>query len=442
MSKSNNTQSNQGTDRRQFMASTSIAAAGIALGASKIVGAAHPFGDETIRIGLIGCGGRGTQAVTQALRTSDKVKLVAVGDAFRNRLDGCLNDRSVQELSSQIDIPEERKFVGFDAYQKVIDSDVDLVILATPPGFRPIHFEAAVKADKHVFMEKPVAVDGPGIRRVLAAAELSKAKGLGVGVGLQRRHDPLYIEAIQRIQDGELGDIPLTRVYWNGAGVWVMPRKDDETEMTYQMRNWYYFNWLCGDHIVEQHIHNLDVSNWLKDMLPTQAQGMGGREVRTGNDYGQIFDHHMVEFTYPDGSTMLSCCRHIGGCWSQVAEYADGTKGTSQVGSGRFAGRDGKPTWRYKGPRVNPYQQEHDDLFASIRSGSPINEAEYGATSTMTAILGRMATYSGKVVTWKEATESQIDLSPAEYSWDATPPVVPDSNGNYPVPVPGKTVVV
>ncbi|MCO6043763.1 Gfo/Idh/MocA family oxidoreductase [Aeoliella sp. ICT_H6.2] len=447
MSKPNNTQSNQGTDRRRFMATSSLAAAGIALGTSKIVGAAHPFGDDTIRIGLIGCGGRGSQAVGQALSTSDNVKLVAVADAFRDRIDGgesgCLNKRDVTRHGDKVDVPEERRFVGFDAYQKVLDlDDVDLVILATPPGFRPIHFEAAVNADKHVFMEKPVAVDAPGIRRVLAAAELSKAKGLGVGVGLQRRHDPLYIETIKRIQDGELGDIGLTRVYWNGGGVWVKGRESDETEMRYQMRNWYYFNWLCGDHIVEQHIHNLDVSNWLKDMLPTKAQGMGGREVRTGKDYGQIFDHHMVEFTYPDGSTMLSCCRHIPGCWSQVSEFADGTKGTSHVGSGKLVGRDGKPLNRYKGPRVNPYQQEHDDLFASIRSGSPLNEAEYGATSTMTAILGRLATYSGKVVSWDEATASKIDLSPDEYSWDATPPVVPDSNGNYPVPEPGKSVVV
>ncbi|WP_425400515.1 Gfo/Idh/MocA family protein [Aeoliella sp.] len=442
MSKPNSTPANSGTDRRKFMAGTSLAAAGLALGASKIVGAAHPFGDETIRIGLIGTGGRGTQAVTQALRTSENVKLVAVADAFRNRIDGCMNDRSLKELSAQVDVPEERKFVGFDAYQKVIDSDVDMVLLTTPPGFRPMHFEAAVKAGKHVFMEKPVAVDAPGIRKVLAAAELSKAKGLGVGVGLQRRHDPLYIETVQRIQDGELGDIGLTRVYWNGAGVWVKGRESNETEMQYQMRNWYYFTWICGDHIVEQHIHNLDVSNWVKDMVPAKAQGMGGREVRTGKDYGQIFDHHMVEFTYPDGSTMLSCCRHIGGCWNQVEEYVHGPKGSSHVGRGQLTGTDGKTNWRYKGRRVNPYQQEHDDLFASIRSGNPINEAEYGATSTMTSILGRMATYSGKVVTWEDATNSQIDLSPAEYSWDATPPVVPDSTGNYPIPVPGKTVVV
>ena len=434
--------SSTGQDRRTFLATTSLAAAGVALGTSGIVNAAHPFGDDVIKIGLIGCGGRGTQAAGQALSTSDNVKLVAAGDAFRDRLEGSLNSREIAGHGDRAKVPEENRFVGFDAYQKVIDSDVDLVILTTPPGFRPIHFEAAVKAGKHVFMEKPVAVDGPGIRRVLEAAKLSKEKGLGVGVGLQRRHDPRYMATVQQIQDGVIGDIGLTRVYWNGGGVWVNPRQADQTEMTYQMRNWYYFTWICGDHIVEQHIHNLDVSNWLKGMLPEKAQGMGGRQVRTGKEYGQIFDHHMVEYTYPDGSTMLSCCRHIPDCWSQVSEFAEGTTGSSNVGSGKLVGKDGKPLYRYKGKSVNPYQQEHDDLFASLRSGNPINEAEYGAHSTMTAILGRMATYSGKVVTWEEGLNSEIDLSPAEYAWEAAPPVLPDAEGYYPVPVPGKTQVV
>ncbi|MGI9455765.1 MAG: Gfo/Idh/MocA family protein [Aeoliella sp.] len=430
-------------NRRQFLAEGSLAIAGAAIVTSgSIANAAHPFGDDTIKIGLIGAGGRGTQAAYQALSTEGNVKLIAVGDAFRDRIDGCLGDRTLQERGDRIDVPEERKFAGFDAYQKVIDSGVDLVILTTPPGFRPIHFEAAVIAGKHVFMEKPVAVDAPGIRRVLAAAEVAKAKELGVGVGLQRRHDASYIETVKQIQEGALGDIGLTRVYWNGGGVWTKPRTPEQSEMEYQMRNWYYFNWLCGDHICEQHIHNIDVSNWLKKMTPTKAEGMGGREVRKGKDHGQIFDHHMVEFTYPDGSTMLSCCRHQPGCWSQVAEFCHGTKGSSKIGSGRLVGKDGEQFWRFRGKGKNPYQQEHDDLFASIRNGTPLNEAEYGATSTMTAILGRMATYSGKVVTWDEATNSDINLAPAEYAWEATPPVVPDGSGSYPVPVPGKTVVV
>ncbi len=433
--------------RRKFLAEGSVAVAGVALATSGgVVNAAHPFGDDTIKIGLVGCGGRGTQAVFQALSTEGSVKLVAVGDAFRDRIDRCLDNRDVQSRGDRIDVPEERKFVGFDAYQQVIDSGVDLVILTTPPGFRPIHFEAAVNAGKHVFMEKPVAVDAPGIRQVLAAAEVAKAKGLGVGVGLQRRHDAQYIETVQRIQEGALGPIGLTRVYWNGGGVWTKPRTPEQSEMEYQMRNWYYFNWLCGDHIAEQHIHNLDVSNWIKDMTPVQAQGMGGREVRKGKDHGQIFDHHMVEFTYPDGSTMLSSCRHQPGCWSQVAEFCHGTKGSAKVGSGRLQDSNGKEIWKFRGKSKNPYQQEHDDLFASIRKGSPLNEAEYGATSTMTAILGRMATYSGKVVKWDEATASSMassmSLAPTEYAFNATPPVVPDASGAYPVPVPGKTVVV
>jgi myo-inositol 2-dehydrogenase / D-chiro-inositol 1-dehydrogenase len=312
-----------------------------------------------------------------------------------------------------------------------------MVILATPPGFRPIHFEEAVKQGKHVFMEKPVAVDAPGVRKVLETARIAKEKGLGVGVGLQRHHQNHYVETIKRLQDGAIGDILLTRVYWNGAGVWTRARKPDQTEMEYQMRNWYYFNWLCGDHICEQHIHNLDVSNWLKDAHPVSANGMGGREVRTGKEHGQIFDHHFVEFTYEDGSTMMSQCRHIEGCWSQVDEFCTGSKGSSHIGGGRIQMADGS-TWRHQGENPNPYQQEHDHLFAAIRKGEPYSEAEYGATSTMTSILGRMATYSGKVITWDEAINSEKDLSPQDYSFDATPPVVPDSDGNYPVPVPGK----
>src|SRR5690606_5072285 len=260
------------------------------------------------KVGLIGCGGRGSQAAEQALSTEGKVKLVAIADAFRNRIDLAMNRREWQRLGDKIDVPEERKFVGFDAYKRVLETDCDLVILATPPGFRPIHFEAAVNAGKHVFMEKPVAVDAPGVRKVLEAAKVAKEKKLGVGVGLQRRHEKHYIETIDRIHNGEIGDVILTRVFWNNDGVWVNPRQSGQTEMEYQMRNWYYFNWICGDHIVEQHIHNLDVSNWVKNMLPAKARGTGGREVRKGIDHGQIYDHHFVEYTYPDGTTMMSMC--------------------------------------------------------------------------------------------------------------------------------------
>ncbi len=446
--------------RREFVkASSALIAGGAALATGvNITRAAHIAGDEEIKVALIGCGGRGTAAAAQALSTEGKVTLWAMADAFEEKIAGSLrrirggvaeryDSQEMGPLKDRVKVTPERQFSGFDAYQKAIDSGVDLVILATPPGFRPIHFEAAIAAGKHVFMEKPVAVDSPGIRKVLAAGKLADEKGLAVGVGLQRHHQAGYIETIKRLQDGAIGDIPLTRVYWNSGGVWVRSRADfydayghEPNEMEYQMNNWYYFNWLCGDHILEQHIHNIDVSNWLKDAHPIKANGMGGREVRTGKDHGQIFDHHFVEFTYADGSTMLSQCRHIGGCDSLVTEFATGTQGKAHIGGYNITMPDGD--WQYAGPKDDPYQVEHDDLFAAIRKGDHYNEVEYGAHSTMTAILGRMATYSGKNVTWDEAINSQIDLSPAKYDFAADPPVMPDEEGKYPVAVPGETKVV
>lgn len=422
--------------RRSFLkTSTAAVVGGSLVGSLGVARSAHAGSDETIKIGLVGCGGRGTGAIRDAMSTDHKVKLVAMGDAFEERLDGSLkNIQKEGNFSAKIDVPKDRQFVGFDAYQKVLEADIDLVILATPPGFRPIHFAAAVDAGKHIFMEKPVAVDAPGVRAVLEAAKKAKEKGLGVGVGLQRHHQAGYIETIQRLQDGAIGDIICTRAYWNNPGVWVHPRKPGETDMQYQMRNWYYFNWLCGDHIVEQHIHNLDVINWLKNGHPVKAQGMGGRQVRTGEDYGEIYDHHAVEFEYADGSRLFSYCRHIPNCWDSVSEHAHGSKGTADINSYRIETKDGGK-WRYSGDKKNPYVVEHQDLIASILSGKPYNEAEYGAHSTMTAIFGRMCTYSGKMLTWDEAINSQISLAPKQYAWDAAPPTPS-------VAVPGHTQVV
>jgi predicted dehydrogenase len=438
--------------RRQFLKTTSALVGGAVLGANaQIARAAHPSGSDEIKVALIGCGGRGSGAASQALATKGKVTLWAMADAFADRIESCYNQvrrdlergqRNGDELyqDSTIDVPVERRFVGFDAYKQAIDSGADLVILATPPGFRPIHFEAAVQAGKHIFAEKPVAVDAPGVRRFVAANEQAKSKDLMVAIGLQRRHDPRYIETIQRIHDGAIGDIIATRVYWNSGGLWVNPRKPEYTEMEYQMRNWYYFVWLCGDHIVEQHIHNIDISNWIKNAHPVEAHGLGGRQVRTGKEFGQIFDHHAVEFTYADGTKMFSQCCHINGSWSAVSEHAHGTKGTADLDDGGgpvLHGSQGR--WRSNAPKVNNHHQEHHDLFAALRRGEIYNEGDYGAESTFTAILGRMATYSGKNVKWDEALKSGADLSPAAYDFAATPPVVPDANGFYPVPVPGKS---
>jgi myo-inositol 2-dehydrogenase/D-chiro-inositol 1-dehydrogenase len=439
----------RGASRRDFLRdSAAVIAGGAMVGSLSFAKAAHAAGDETIKIALIGCGGRGSGAAKQALSTSGPVKLIAMADVFQDRLDGSLRELMSQEgVKDRIDVPDERKFVGFDAYQKALAAGPDLVILATPPGFRPFHFEAAVNAGKHVFMEKPVATDAPGVRRVLAAAQEAKKKNLGVGVGLQRRHQNIYLETIKRLQDGAIGDIVATRVYWNGSTPWVHKRAELDakyghklSEMEYQMRNWYYFTWICGDHIVEQHIHNMDVSNWLKNAHPVKANGMGGCQVRKGPDYGETFDHHAVEFEYADGSRMYSQCRHIPGCWNSVSEFAVGSKGTANAhGQIKPHGSDG---WRYRGPQPDPYQVEHDDLFASIRAGKPLNEGEWGATSTMTAIMGRMCTYGGKEVTWDEALNSKIELQPTEFSFNATPRSLPDANGLYPLAVPGLTKVV
>lgn len=452
----NRNQPGEGSSRRTFLKATSALVGGAVLGGvnAQIARGSHPGGSDEIKVALIGCGGRGTGAAVQALATKGKVTLWAAADAFADNAQACVENIQQQVErgrrdgdplfnDSKVDVPPERQFDGFDAYRQALDSGADVVLIATPPGFRPIHFEAAVEAGKNIFMEKPLAVDGPGVRRILATNEQAKKKNLMVAVGLQRRHDARYVETIKKVRDGAIGDIVNTRVYWNGNGLWVRSRKPEQTEMEYQMRNWYYFTWLCGDHIVEQHIHNLDIGNWLHDAHPVQAQGMGGRQVRTGKEHGQIFDHHAVEYTFADGTKMFSQCRHMEGCDSEVREHAAGTKGTLDIddGAGGFiTSKDGK--WQSKGPKLDNHHQEHHDLFAALRDGRTYNEVQYGAESTMTAILGRMATYSGKIVKWDDALNKGIDLSPQSYDFTATPPVVPDKDGFYPVAVPGKTEVL
>ncbi len=427
------------TSRRTFLAQAVAAGA-----TSAVLGGRRPVygsAQQEIRVGLIGAGGRGTGAAVQALKTEGPVKLTAIADAFSDRLEASLA-RITKRVGARVEVPESARYTGFDAAAHVIArDDVDLVILATPPGFRPDHFAAAIDAGKHVFMEKPVAVDAPGVRKVLAAGEAADQKRLKVGVGLQRHHQPLYLETMRRIHGGDIGDVAALRVYWNSDGVWVRPRKAGMTEMEYQMRNWYYFNWLCGDHIVEQHIHNIDVGNWVKRGHPVKAQGQGGRQTRTGLDHGEIYDHHFVEFTYADGSTMLSQCRHMKDCWSQVAEHAHGTAGTADISRGIIEKADGR-MWAYEGDGGDPYQIEHDDLFQAIRNDQPFNETEMGAHATLSAVLGRMATYSGQEITWEQALESNLSLAPSRYAFDASPPVVPDADGRYAIAVPGKTKVL
>lgn len=432
-------------NRRTFIkASSALMATGATMvGTLPLARAAHAYGSDTIKIGLVGCGGRGTGAAAQAMNTKGgEVKLVAMADAFGDRVQAAY--RTIKgEHGDKVDVPKDRQFVGPTAFQDVLASDIDMVLLATPPGFRPLHFEAAVNAGKHVFMEKPVAVDAPGVRRVLAATEVAKQKSLAVAVGLQRRHEVAYMETIQKLQDGAIGDILLARAYWNGAGVWVRPRQPNQTELEYQLRNWYYFNWLCGDHIDEQHIHNLDVINWLFNGYPVSANGMGGRQVRTGVDHGQIYDHHFVEFTYDKDVKMYSQCRHIPDCWNSVSEHAHGTEGSADISGGKIYNRAGDLVWKTEGRR-DGHQQEHHDLFAVLRKGELPNEGEYGAKSTMTAVLGRMATYSGQVIEWDQAINSEIKLADIDAikSIEDEAPLKPREDGSYEVATPGKTKVV
>jgi predicted dehydrogenase len=424
-----------GTTRRDFLHSSAALSAGLL--ARSAIEPGRSGREDVLRIALVGCGGRGTGAAVQALSTAGPTKLVAMADAFEDRLASSL-ETIVEHAGDEVDVPAERRFVGFDAYERAMALDLDVVILASPPGFRPRHFEHAVDRGLHVFMEKPVAVDAPGVRRVLLAGELAATKDLKVGVGLQRHHDPKYLETVRRLREGAIGDLRALRCYWNGTRPWVRPREAGWNEMQYQMRNWYYFNWLCGDHIVEQHIHNLDVCNWLMDDHPVEAVGMGGRQVRDDPEQGEIFDHHAVEYTYRDGTKMFSQCRQIHGCWQSVSEHATGTDGVADVSGARIESAGGW-AWRYDEEPINPYQVEHDHLFAAIRAGTPYSEAATGAIATMTAVLGRMATYSGKRISWDEALESKLDLAPATYAWDAAPPVAPGPDGLYALPIPGVT---
>jgi myo-inositol 2-dehydrogenase / D-chiro-inositol 1-dehydrogenase len=334
-------------------------------------------------------------------------------------------------------VPADRQFVGWDAYEKVIASDVNYIILATPPAFRPMHLKAAIDAGKNVFTEKPVAVDSAGIKQVYELADLAKSKGLGVVAGTQRRHHAAYLETLKRVKDGAIGDVVALRVFWNQGGLWTKPRQAEWTDMEWQLRNWLYFSWLSGDHICEQHVHNLDVVNWAIGAHPVRAVGMGGRQVRTGPEYGNIYDHFAVDYEYPNGVHSLSMCRQIDGCENNVSEAVVGTKGRWQGSSQNASHRiEAASRWRYRaqGRDVDPYLQEHIDLIASIREGKPLNELRTVAESTLTAIMGRMSTYTGKAVTWDEALQSKLNLMPEKLELGELKVA--------PIPVPGQTELI
>jgi predicted dehydrogenase len=400
--------------RRGFVLTSAAAAVGVAGGVLPAVArvGVH-LGRSSLKVGVVGCGGRGTGAAANILEAAPETQIWAMADVFAERIASSKSQLAAldPEQATRAEVPAERCFTGFDGYRQLLDlKDIDIVILATPPGFRPAQFEAAVRAGKHVFVEKPVGVDPAGIRRVLAACDEADRRGLSIVAGTQRRHENCYLEAMKRLGAGFIGKITSARVYWNQGGLWMNPRQPEWSDLEWQLRNWLYFTWLSGDHIVEQHVHNLDVANWVLGATPAWCWAMGGRQVRTSPAFGHVFDHFAVEYVYPDGQTVQSYCRQIDGCDGRVEEVFVGTAGTCVLGSGRGE-IVGERSWKFGGKNNNPYVQEHVDLVRSIREGKPTNEGRAVAHSTLTAIMGRMAAYTGKKVTWEQALNSALDLS-------------------------------
>ena len=417
--------------RREFLKAGAAAAvaAGTLAGEFALAPAVHAAGSDVLRIGLIGCGNRGTGAAVQALKADPNTRLVALADAFTDRLDYSRETLQKSEVGGRVAVDNDHSFVGFDAYQKLLGSGVDVVLLATPPHFRPVHLEAAIAAGKHVFAEKPVAVDVPGLNKVRAACEEAKSKNLAVVSGLHNRYNDDIRATIARVHDGAVGDVLLVQTAWNGnppAKPWPMVRKEGWSDMEYQLRNWYFWTWLSGDHIVEQAIHSIDKGLWaMKDQPPASAVGLGGLQARTGPDRGQIFDHHAVVYAYADGRKHIHTCRQQLNCANDISAWVVGTKGRCHIdpnkGGGLIYDLDGKVVWTGPAKKANPYQTEHDELFAGLRAGKIINNGDYMIQSTMVAVLGRMATYTGQKITWEKALASKEDLSPARYEWGPLP---------------------
>lgn len=427
------------SNRRDFLKTGSAIAAGALVSAP--VGA-FAQGSDTIKVGLIGCGGRGSGAVSNVLSAARNITIHAIGDVLEfqakggaQRFNRMAQDdaNKLNEMNNKIDIGE-RVFSGLDAYQKVIDSGVNYVILATPPAFRPVHIKAAVEKGVNIFTEKPVAVDGPGIRDVMEAYEKAKTKKLGIAAGTQRRHQLAYIETIKRIHDGEIGDLITGQVYWNQGILWSRERQKGMTDLEYQLWNWYNYTWICGDNVVEQHVHNLDVLNWVFKEHPTAVVAMGGRS-RSNDAYGKVYDFFSADLEYSGNRHCISQARQINNCWNSVSEHVQGTKGTSQVNNFTINGK-AVLTRQQARAQVDPYIQEHTDLIGSIRAGAPINELKNVAESTLTAIMIRMSAHTGVRVTWEQALNSKEQLMDvANLHKDMKVPV-------WTTPIPGTTKFV
>jgi predicted dehydrogenase len=438
------------TSRRGFLRRSSGVLAGATL-ASAINVRAFTGESNTIQIALVGCGGRGTGAAENALSTEGPVKLVAMADAFNDRLQA--SRRSLAgKFGKQVDVPEDRQFVGLDGFKKAIDviAPGGVALLATPPAFRPIHVEYAVAKGCHVFMEKAFAVDAPGVRRILKAGQDAKKNNLKIAGGLMSRHSQPLAEAIDQLHQGRIGNLITCWAYREHGVVPFSNKRAGETELAHQIRNFHCFTWLNGSFLLDWLIHNLDVCCWCKDAWPVEAQGQGGRQTRTNPD--QLFDHYAVEYHFPDGTRLFAQGRHIDNCWGFFGDIIHGARGSAVLGEGvsnprLFKGYAQKPEdviWQYKGPPCNQYQVEHDLLFAAIRQDKPYNESERSAYAAMVGILGRMAAESGQLITWNEAMTSNLELAPGldHYTMASNPPVMPDSKGNYPVAIPGTTKVL
>lgn len=411
-----------GSGRRSFLKKSGLVLLGSTLFSpgEVLAGAGHSFSSQTLKVGLIGCGGRGTGAAAQALKADSNVLITAMGDVFEDRLMEAHNALT-QLGQDRVQVPADRRFVGFDAYQKVIDSGVDVVLLTTPPGFRPPHLAAAIAAGKHVFCEKPVAVDAPGVRMVLESAKLAKQKNLSIVSGFCFRYDFPNRAVFSKVLNGDVGEIKSVSTFRNGGELWYFDRQPDWTQMTYQMRNWYYYNWLSGDFIAEQSVHSLDMMSWVMgDEMPVSAMGTGGRQVRIDPKYGNIYDHFAIEYEYANGQKGYHFTRQQSATANRNSVDVLGTQGNAIVNIGSRYEINGKENWKYTGEKNNMYQTQHDELFAAIRSGNPINDGEYMAKSTMLAIWGRMVAYTGERLTWDQAFNSTEKLGPnfEDYHWD------------------------
>ena len=425
------------TSRRDFLKLSAAAAGVAAAGQLSIARSAHAAGSGTIKIGLVGCGGRGSGAAVNAMNAGKDVRLVAMADVFDDRLKGA-RERIKKEKPEQVDVPDDRCFVGFDAYQKVLASGIDAVLLAPASHFLPMHFKAAVDAGKHVFCEKPHALDVPGLKLAMAACEEAKRKGLSVVSGLCWRYDLGVREAMKRIRDGAIGEIVAIQETYITQPYVLRERQPGWSEMYYQVQNWYHFNWLSGDQTAQQLIHSIDKASWaLGDKPPLRAWGLGGRQVCVEPKYGDQFDHHAVVFEYENGVRVFGFCRDIPGCYNETSDVIFGTKGRAYLPSRPQI--EGETKWRYKGGPNKMYDNEHAELFESIRSGKPINNGDYMYTSTMLGILAQMVCYSGQEITWEKAMGSTLSYSLPHYSFDADPPVKPGPDGMYPTAMPGVT---